>query len=221
MEEQSIENMTLYERLLAIRIAVELIKKDDKNEHFNFTFASSSNVLKQLRALMDKYRVLLIPSVLKQDARVLGPNKLLTEMTFKYTWVSVDNPGDERIECQWYGQGVDSGERGVGKAATYSEKYFLLKFFNIPTDDDDPDGKSVTVGSNVPTASVELMNEIKNIAVEYDIDVDLIEEYLVGRKWMKKGEWHTLKDDAARKIVNMKDQFVSAMRDLAVKKKSS
>ena len=40
----------------------------------------------------------------------------------------------------FYGQGVDiSGEKGVGKALTYAEKYFLLKFFNIPTDEADPD----------------------------------------------------------------------------------
>jgi hypothetical protein len=44
------------------------------------------------------------------------------------------------ITCTWYGQGVDiAGEKGVGKAMTYAEKYFMLKFFNIPTDKDDPD----------------------------------------------------------------------------------
>jgi hypothetical protein len=55
------------------------------------------------------------------------------------TWVNAEQP-EETIECSWYGQGVDiAGEKGVGKALTYSEKYFMLKFFNIPTDKDDPD----------------------------------------------------------------------------------
>jgi hypothetical protein len=40
----------------------------------------------------------------------------------------------------FYAQGVDiAGEKGVGKALTYGEKYFLLKTFNIATDKDDPD----------------------------------------------------------------------------------
>jgi hypothetical protein len=55
------------------------------------------------------------------------------------TWVNADKP-DEVIECPWYGQGVDiAGEKGVGKALTYAEKYFILKQFNIATDKDDPD----------------------------------------------------------------------------------
>jgi hypothetical protein len=55
------------------------------------------------------------------------------------TWINADDP-KEIIECIWYAQGVDiAGEKGVGKALTYAEKTFMLKFFNIPTDKDDPD----------------------------------------------------------------------------------
>jgi len=68
-----------------------------------------------------------------------GQNEHLTELTVEFVWVNADNP-EETIVCPWYGQGLDTGEKGVGKALTYAEKYFLLKFFNIPTDEDDPDG---------------------------------------------------------------------------------
>ncbi|MNT28935.1 ERF superfamily protein [compost metagenome] len=55
------------------------------------------------------------------------------------TWINADEP-TEQIECPWYSQGVDiAGEKGVGKALTYGEKNFILKFFNIATDKDDPD----------------------------------------------------------------------------------
>ena len=55
-----------------------------------------------------------------------------TELIMTMTWINSDNP-EETIECPWYAQGVDTaGEKGVGKALTYGEKYFLLKFFNIP-----------------------------------------------------------------------------------------
>lgn len=57
-------------------------------------------------------------------------------MTFR--WVNAENPEDY-LEVPWYGQGVDDGEKGVGKALTYAEKYFVLKFFHIATDKDDPD----------------------------------------------------------------------------------
>jgi hypothetical protein len=75
------------------------------------------------------------------------------------TWVNAENP-EETIECPWYGQGVDiAGEKGVGKALTYAEKYFILKQFNIATDKDDPDafqGKAESYRKPEPISSTEL-----------------------------------------------------------------
>jgi hypothetical protein len=94
---------------------------------------------------------LLIPSVTEkavtvdtyEKADAKGNTKrtvdYFTELEMMFTWVNAEKP-EEKIECKWYGQGVDTaGEKGVGKALTYAEKYFMLKFFNIPTDKDDPD----------------------------------------------------------------------------------
>lgn len=40
------------------------------------------------------------------------------------TWINIHNPS-EIVACSWYSQGVDiEGEKGVGKALTYAEKYF-------------------------------------------------------------------------------------------------
>ena len=55
-----------------------------------------------------------------------------------FTWVNAEKPS-ETIVSAWVGQGLDSGEMGVGKALTYAEKFYLLKFFQIPTDKFDPD----------------------------------------------------------------------------------
>lgn len=58
-------------------------------------------------------------------------------MTF--TWVNNDNP-DERIIIPWFiiGQQADSSQ-AFGSALTYSMRYFLLKYFNIATPEDDVD----------------------------------------------------------------------------------
>jgi len=90
---------------------------------------------------MDKQGVLLIPEVISYNVSdhttKKGDHEYFTELEMKYTWMDVDS--NETIVCTWYGQGLDNGEKGVGKSLTYSEKYFLLKFFNIATDKDDPD----------------------------------------------------------------------------------
>jgi hypothetical protein len=93
---------------------------------------------------MDELGLLLIPRVTNSIATILDrgdekPKAIFTELIMEYTWVDVEEP-TQTIVCPFYGQGIDFvGEKGVGKALTYAEKYFLLKFFNIPTDRDDPD----------------------------------------------------------------------------------
>ena len=36
-------------------------------------------------------------------------------------------------------QGMNGFEKGLGSALTYAERYFLLKYFHIATDEDDID----------------------------------------------------------------------------------
>jgi len=84
-------------------------------------------------------------------------------------WVNIDDPSDT-AKVSWYAQGVDlAGEKGVGKALTYAEKYFLLKTFNIATDKDDPDAFQEKIESKKATAKIsdEQKNEMKNLAKEY------------------------------------------------------
>ena len=92
---------------------------------------------------MDELGLLLIPRVIGKDVKesinAKGASVYFTELLMEYTWINAEDP-NETITCPWYGQGIDTaGEKGVGKALTYAEKYFMLKFFNIPTDKDDPD----------------------------------------------------------------------------------
>src|SRR5690606_2934543 len=68
----------------------------------------------------------------------------------KYVWVNAENP-EERIEIPWQTMGQqDDISKAFGSGLTYSERYFLLKFFGVPTDDDDPDARDTT-GKNGST----------------------------------------------------------------------
>ena len=132
------DKKNLHQKLIEVRKSVPYLKKE--NEGYQFKYVSSSQTLGAIREAMDKEGVLLVPNVVRATLTPKnaeqGQNFTQLEMTF--TWVNVEAP-DDKISCGWYGQGLDSGEKGVGKALTYAEKYFILKFFNIPTDKDDPD----------------------------------------------------------------------------------
>ncbi len=132
----------IYRKLIEVRKAVPALSKNSRGARVRFV--SSSRILGALRQAMDAHGLLLIPRLASE--RVLehqtkrGDRLYFTVLNIEFTWVNADNP-DERIACQWVGQGLDEGEKGVGKALTYAEKYFLLRFFNIPTDGDDPDAE--------------------------------------------------------------------------------
>lgn len=142
--------MNLYEKLLAVQKNVDAIIKDGKNQSDKYDFASNENVLDRFRPLLNEHNLLLIPrmesALLHEGQTRSGTARYLTEITFTMVWHDVDS--GEELDVPWYGQGVDlAGEKGVGKATTYAEKYFLLKFFHVPTRKDDPDNdKRTTTG---------------------------------------------------------------------------
>lgn len=139
--------MNLHEKLMAIQKDVDTIIKDGKNQSDKYDFASNENVLDRFRPLLNQHNLLLIPrmesAALHEGQTRSGTARYLTEIYFTMIWHDVES-GDE-LSVPWYAQGVDlAGEKGVGKAATYAEKTFLLKFFHVPTNKDDPDNDKRT-----------------------------------------------------------------------------
>ena len=60
-------------------------------------------------------------------------------------WVCTET--GQEVCVKWFGSGINGDEKGFGSALTYAERYFMIKQFNIPMDNDDPDSfkdKSLT-----------------------------------------------------------------------------
>lgn len=153
--------LNLYEKLVEVRKSVSYLKKKEKGYQFNYV--SSSQAIMAVRGEMDKQGLLLIPEV--RDAKITehrtlkGNVEFLTELKVAYTWVNAEEPTQTHTML-WYGQGMDTGEKGVGKALTYAEKYFLLKQFNIATDNADPDllvNKKIEVREKPATMPYEMI----------------------------------------------------------------
>lgn len=127
------ENNNIYQRLLEVKRNVSSLVKDDTNAHFNYDFVSSNQVLSSIRDSMNEQGILLIPEITETEQCAQG-----VRLKMKYCFVNTDNPND-KITVDWFAFSPDKQEQALGKALTYSEKYFILKFFNIPTNGDDPD----------------------------------------------------------------------------------
>ena len=132
--------MNIYQKLVEVRKSVPYLQKDRKGDRFNYV--TSSKALGAVREAMDEHGLLLVPRLKNMEVvehmTQMGYVQHFTLINMEYIWVNAENP-EETIVCTWAAQGIDDAEKGIGKAFTYSEKYFLLKFFNVPTDKDDPD----------------------------------------------------------------------------------
>lgn len=175
--------MNIYQKLVEVRKAVPYLQKSQQGQQYQYV--GSSQVLAAVRAKMDELQLLLIPSITDKTLHLSAIEQFnkdsdkpfkrtttyFTELEMKMTWVNAENP-EEKIEIPWYAQGVDiAGEKGVGKALTYGEKYFLLKQFNISTDKDDPDAFQKKSEESKPKPKKEapsgkLIDNIKHTAYE-------------------------------------------------------
>jgi hypothetical protein len=94
-------------------------------------------------------------------AKVSGATKqkqsVFTEVNTKYLLL---HESGESIELSGYGHGVDSQDKGAGKATTYALKYTLLYTFLVPTgkiddsDNDHSDNKEVPQNKQAPPTVV-------------------------------------------------------------------
>lgn len=149
------QNLNIYQKLAKIRKQVEVIQRNKKG--YGYTYVSEDEILAKISGFMDKYNLSLIPSVIHSSAVVTpyhtkktkstnkgeiyeeNVNEVLVSADMVFTWVNNENP-NERVDVPWILVGHQSdGSQSFGSGLSYAMRYFLLKFFNIATPDDDPD----------------------------------------------------------------------------------
>ena len=216
--------MNLYEKLLELKKSVTGLGKDKENPHFKFEYVSSTKTLRALRDKMNELGILLIPNVTQAKAEIIG-SKVFTKIWMEFTWTNIENP-DENIMIRWYAQGIDSGEKGVGKAYTYAEKYFLLKFFNIPTDKDDPDAAAEGLEQEKPAAKSKARKELKPAekllkwVKAKKLDIPEFSEFLVYNELIKNTDnWDGISKEVVDYIITHPDRTRKKLEEFRTLKK--
>lgn len=63
----------------------------------------------------------------------------MTRIKTVYRFINIDNPTDF-METTTFAEGIDSQDKGSGKAMTYADKYALMKSYKISTGEDVDEG---------------------------------------------------------------------------------
>lgn len=138
--------MNLYEKIAAVMSDVAYLAKDDNvatGGGKSYKAISEEKVTSTVRTSLLKNKLVILPIAQehkREDERITdsyGKEKInrITTVNVTYRIVNTEKP-EEYIDVASSGTGVDTQDKGVGKAMTYAYKYMLLRTFAIPTGDD-------------------------------------------------------------------------------------
>lgn len=226
-------NLSLVQKLSKIR-AMSDVAVRSKNG-YNYSYTDVTEILANVTAGMEKYRVSLIPVIVPGTSRINQTtiintkidkqgktfDKKETEMLFTaemvFKWVNDDNPTDT-IEVPWFTTGsMPDCSQAVGSSLSYTLRYFLITFFQIAqstNDVDDYRSKKKAVEKAEEKAVLEAIIEqidlsVKTYLSDHQDKKDTIKSFL--SKYIKNANYLAIKEPslAAKLLADFKKQFVN------------
>lgn len=142
--------MSVYEKMLNVMSKVGYLNKDgfvETSKGKGYKALTDEKVLTAIRPVLVEERLLMIPVKMdhrRTDEKVTAYDRegnqiervnRLTDVDMVFRFIDVDNPSDI-VEVVSSGTGVDTQDKGIGKAQTYAKKYAILNSFLVPSGDD-------------------------------------------------------------------------------------
>lgn len=135
----------IYQRIADVMRDVQYLAKDDEVDAGmgkKYRAITEEKVTRTVRESMVKNGLVMFPASMRtnlasetvQTAKGERINRI-THIDVDYVIANVEEPGEQIIVAS-SGTGVDSQDKGIGKAMTYAYKYALLRTFAIPTGED-------------------------------------------------------------------------------------
>tara|TARA_R110000851_G_C12930666_1_gene551263 strand:+ start:107 stop:814 length:708 start_codon:yes stop_codon:yes gene_type:complete len=203
----------IYTKLLSIQRKVKGLSKDKKSH--NYDYVTGNKLLSFIKPLMDEQGLILKQEIIsidntRQDYNIWDKwkanldgtkgdwkpkNEILSKVMMKFTWVDCET--GEKDENLFGANGQNDWEKGLGSALTYGERYFLLKYFHIPTDADDIDNPERKPADITQPAKQQNSKTAKPQLILFNEGTkDLTTDMSVVFDYMKKGTFKTLADIA-------------------------
>lgn len=140
-----IREMNIFEKLSNITNEISNVNKNLTVGEGKSAYKAvgEADILKAVKELEFKYRVYSYPvnrevleSTMYTTTNNYGEkNNIFSRIKTTYRFVNIDKT-DEYIETITFAEGIDTQDKGSGKAMTYSDKYALMKSYKIITGED-------------------------------------------------------------------------------------
>lgn len=138
--------MSVYKKLHQVQAATRSLAANTEGQTgaARYQYVSGSKLLGVIRPLMDSLGLILTQEVAGIENKPITymtkngeKTEMFTTVHIRFTWV--DTEDGSTLANDFYANGMNAWDKGLGSALTYAERYYLMKTFHIATDEDDID----------------------------------------------------------------------------------
>ena len=200
--------MSIYKKLHKIQAHILGLRKDKDGN--NYRYVTGDKLLGYVKPLMNELGLILKQEIISIDNERQNyhtsfsydketktwngkpKSEILSKVMMRFTWVDVET--GEKDENLFGANGQNDWDKGVGSALTYGERYFLLKFFHIATDEDDIDNPNrkkqedeIREDYTLKIANAKTADELKAIYAEVKSNKGLVALITARKKELENG----------------------------------
>lgn len=146
MKEETKELNSLDEKILELKKIVSIMQKNAEGHGYNYV--PEEDILLAINDKMIELGLKLTPRFVEgtlhsevvnyQNSKGQPKTDILVRSEMQFVWKDIYTKEEEVVNWALLGQQADASQ-ALGSGLTYSNRYFLLKYFNIATSKDDPD----------------------------------------------------------------------------------
>ena len=156
--------MSVYKKMHQVQAATRSLAANAEGQTgaAKYNYVSGAKLLGVIRPLMDKLGLILTQEVvdIKNEpitymTRNGEKTEMFTTVQIRFTWVDVED--GSQVVNDFFANGMNAWDKGLGSALTYAERYYLMKTFHIATDEDDVDAlvKDEAIKPQQPSQAVQ------------------------------------------------------------------
>lgn len=138
--------MSVFKKLHQVQSATRSLAPNSEGQTGNakYGYVSGAKLLGVIRPIMDKLGLILTQEVvdisnkeMTYQTRNGEKTEMFTTLHIRFTWI--DTEDGSTLVNEFFANGMNAWDKGLGSALTYAERYYLMKTFHIATDEDDID----------------------------------------------------------------------------------
>lgn len=206
--------MGIYKKLLEIQKSVIGLAKDGKG--YSYKYVTANKLLDYIKPLMNEQGLLLKQEmvnmkneVIKYQSKNSEKTEVLYSIEYRFTWIDVET-GEQDVNS-FFSAGMNDFEKGVGSSASYAERFFIMKYFHIASDENDD--------IDNPKRKEEEVENKKEKNRKKAIEMIIAEMCRLSRPYDKRDFEKMNDEDLAILYKNLKTEELPKIKEVAPKEK--